>query len=393
MHPEGPADGRPASPRRRRLLQLAPAVSLAGPWLAARATEAGVSDNEIVLGQSISLNSSHNTYGGEALAGIKLRLEEANQAGGVNGRRLVLRTLDDAGEGPLAEAHARQLVRDGAFILFGAVEGGPSTAVAKVAGELGVPFFGPMAGPPALRRPHLPMVFPVRAEHREEFRALITQGKRLGHQRVALLHADSAGGREHLANVSALAAAAELGFGGGIPFKADIGDAQMDAALARLAKDKVDLVINHGSPAIYERLIRRARAAGMRTVFWGVNTGSTAMAASLGKLAHGMVFSQIVPSPRSGKTAITRQYQAALKAAGGTTPVSYGSLEGYVTAAALLAALKAAGAAPTRASLLAALQNFDADLGGLSLRYRKGEHTGSRFVDLSIVGTDGRFIQ
>ena len=57
--------------------------------------------------------------------------------------------------------------------------GGPSTAVAEVATELKVPFFGPMAGSPTLRRPHLAYVFPVRAEHREEFRALMAWGRRL----------------------------------------------------------------------------------------------------------------------------------------------------------------------------------------------------------------------
>jgi ABC-type branched-subunit amino acid transport system substrate-binding protein len=72
---------------------------------------------------------------------------------------------------------------------------------------------------------------------------------------------------------------------------------------------------------------------------------------------------------------------------------SYGSLEGFMTAKALLAALRAAGTGPTRASLLAALQRFDADLGGVNLRWRRGEHTGSSFVDLALVGRDGRFVQ
>ena len=59
----------------------------------------------------------------------------------------------------------------------------------------------------------------------------------------------------------------------------------------------------------------------------------------------------------------------------------------------LLAALKAAGNTPTRAGLLTALENFDLDLGGMAVRYRRGDHAGSRFVDLAMVGGDGRFIQ
>lgn len=377
----------------RRLLALSPGAALLLQMAAARAAETGVGSSEILIGQSITLQGGKNVYGTDAMAGVKACLDAANRNGGVNGRRVLLRTLDDDSDNAKAEANARALVDQGVFMLFGSLEGGPSTAVMKAASELGVPFIGPMAGPPGLRRPYKPFVFPVRAEHREEFRALIVQGKRIGLQRVALFHADSAVGREHLANVERLAGEAGLGFGGGVPFKADFTDTQIAAALTALAAAKVDLVINHGSSALYGRLIRAARAAGSRITFWGVNSGSTPLAASLGPLARGMVFSQIVPNPNSGKTALAREYQERMAKSHPGLALSYGSLEGYVTAKVLLAALRAAGPTPTRASLRLALENFEIDLGGLTLRWRKGEHTGCTFVDLALVGRDGRFIQ
>ena len=344
----------------------------------------------VIVGQSITLQDGKNAHGVAVLAGVKLALDTAARAGGP---RIALRTLDDQNKPELAEANARQLVKDGALLLFGSVEGGPSGAVMKVAVETGTPFIGPMAGSPGLRRPRQPLVFPVRAEHREEFRALIGYGRRTGLKTVALLHADSGTGREHLENVRLLAGEAGMGFGGGQAFKSDVTDAQLDAIAAAFDRAGADLVLNHGSAGVYERLIRRARAAGLRTVYWGVNSGSTALAAALGPLARGMVFAQIVPSPFARKTALAREYQERWRAASPEQPFSYSSLEGYATARLLLAALKAAGASPTRASLLAALENFDLDLGGMSVHYRKGDHSGSRFVDLAMVGSDGRFIQ
>ena len=80
-----------------------------------------------------------------------------------------------------------------------------TSPVMKVANELKVPFFGPLAGPPILRRPHQPLVFPVRAEHKEEFRALMVQAKSLGMTRVAFVRSDSETGQLHLANVRRLA--------------------------------------------------------------------------------------------------------------------------------------------------------------------------------------------
>ena len=376
----------PASKFLRRPFLLGSACALAVPGVTRGA-------DELPIGQNITLQDGKNAHGVAVLAGVKLVLDAVNNGGGLGGRRVVLRTLDDQNKSDLAEANARQLVKDGAFVLFGSVEGGPSGGVMKAAIDTGTPFIGPMAGSPGLRRPYQPLVFPLRAEHREEFRALIGYGQRTGLKKVALFHADSDTGREHLENVRRLAAEAGLGFGGGLPFKSEVGDGQLDAQVAALGAAGVDLVLNHGSPGVYERLIRRARAAGHRASFWAVNSGSTALAAALGPLARNMVFAQIVPSPFARKTALTREYQERSRAVSPQAPFSYSSLEGFATARLLVAVLRAAGGAPTRASLLKALENFDLDLGGMRVRYRPGDHQGSGFVDLAMVGSDGRFIQ
>jgi branched-chain amino acid transport system substrate-binding protein len=372
------------------------AAALATPRLQAQAAAApGVTDQQIVLGQSIALQGGKNAYAAEAQAGIRACLEEANRAGGVFGREVVLRTLDDENNSGKAEAHARTLAGGGVFALFGSLEGGPSTSVMKVAVEQNVPFIGPMAGSPGLRRPHQALVFPVRAEHREEFRALLVQGQRLGLKKAALMHADSEVGREHLGNVERLCQEIGIGFGGGLPFKGDIDEGGLRQLAGAVAERQVDLVFNHGSAGVYEKLIRTARASGSRAQFWGVNSGSTPLAKALGPLGHGMVFAQIVPNPNSGKTALAREYQQRLSAAANGQPpvLGYGGLEGFMTAKALLLALRAAGPNPTRASLVAGAEGIAADLGGVSLRWRKGEHVGCSFVDLALVGRDGRFIQ
>ena len=74
----------------RRLLI---AMMLGAPAL--HAAEAGVSATEIVVGQNITLQGGKNGYGTAALDGIKLYFDAVNAGGGVLGRKLVLRTLDD----------------------------------------------------------------------------------------------------------------------------------------------------------------------------------------------------------------------------------------------------------------------------------------------------------
>lgn len=382
----------PAHPHadRRRAFGLLFAATWA-PW-PALAAEPGVGSGEIVIGQNITLQGGKNAYGSAALDGIKLYLDGVNAAGGVHGRRLVLRTLDDDNKGATAEANARKLVADGAFILFGSIEGGPSTAVANVAEELRVPFFGPMAGSPNLRRPHSPMVFPVRAEHRDEFRALMAWGQRTGLQTVAFFHADSDVGRQHLENVHLGAKELGLKVVLPLPFKSDIGDAQLDEMARRIADARPDMIFNHGSAGLYGKLMLKARAAGARTTFMSVNSGSSQLAADLGDRAHGMVFAQVVPSPWERKFSISREYQDATRQQRPNGALSYGSLEGYMTAKALVLALNAAGRDLTRTGLVRALEKSQFDLGGVRIRYAPGDHEGAHFVDLSLVSREGRFI-
>ena len=377
-------------PTRLASLSLLFALSAGAP--PAHAADAGVSDTEIVIGNSITLQGGKNAYGAAAHAGMTLYFNALNAAGGVHGRRIVMRTLDDDNNTNTAEANARKLVKDGVFLLFGSVEGGPSTAVMKAADELNVPLFGPMAGPPALRRPAQAMVFPVRAEHREEFRALMTFGQKTGLKRVGFFHADSDGGLAHAKNVELIAKDLGMELVLPLPFKPDAGDADFDQMAKAIAAANPDMIMNHGSPGAYQKLIEKSKSAGVRGAFMGVNSGSSQLAKGLGPLAQGMVFAQVVPSPWQRKHEISREYQDAARKFKPDAEFSYGGLEGFLTAKALALALKASGRELSRAGFVKALEASKLDLGGVSARYAPGDHEGSRFVDLSMVSVGGKFL-
>lgn len=374
-----------------RILTLALAALLLA-CSAARA-EPGVSPRQILIGQNITLQGGRNEYGSAVLDGIHAYLERANAQSGVHGRQIVLKTLDDDNKTPLAEANARALIeREQVFILFGSIEGGPSNAVMKVSNELKVPFFGPMAGSPTLRRPHQPLVFPVRAEHLDEFRVLLEYIRSTGGRRVAFFRADSEVGRQHLENFQRLCQQLGLELALDLPFKSDVTPVQLDAMAARIAGAGLHGVVNHGSANVYEQLIRLTRARDARTPFLAVNSGSTQLARHLGELAHGMLFAQVVPSPWERKTELTREYQDAFKRFKPGVDFSYGSLEGYMTAKALVAALHLAGPNPTRESFVQGLHKAGAlDLNGLRAVYQPGNHAGLKLVDLAIYTRDNRF--
>lgn len=361
-------------------------------WGAAHAQQ-GVSSRQLLIGQSITLQNGKNEYGSAVQDGVLAYLQTVNAKGGVYGRQIVLKTLDDDNSQPQAAGNARRLVeKDQVFVLFGSVEGGPSTEVAKVANELKVPFFGPIAGAPGLRKPFMPMVFPVRAEHREEFKALMQYSKNTGGSKVAFFRSDSENGLAHLANVKLLCQELGMELVADLPFKSDINDSQMALLADTLRSSGAHVVFNHGGIAAYERLIRAAKSMGTRSAFSAVNSGSAQLAKHLGSLAHGMVFSQVVPSPWERKTAMTREYQDVFSKFKPGTDFSYGSLEGYMTAKALVMALQLAGPEPTRERFVQGIYGASPlNINGLQAVYSPNQHTGMGLVDLAIVTTQGRF--
>ena len=375
---------------RRALIAFALA-GLAASW--AQAGD-GVSNKTLLVGQSITLQGGQNAYGAAVQDGINTYIRHANEQGGVHGRQILLKTLDDQNDPARAGNNARTLVlQDKVFLLFGSIEGGPSTAVMKAAVDLRVPFFGPMAGSPSLRRPHQPLVFPVRSEHREEFRALLQYARSTGMSRAAFVRSDSETGLQHLANVQAICKELGMELVADLPYSSDIGDPQLDAMAQRLAASNAQVVINHGGSSMYEQLIRKAHVRGIKASFSAVNSGSAQLAARLGEQAHGMVFSQVVPNPMERKTEITREYRDVFARYEPGKAFSYGSLEGYLTAKALVAALRLAGPNPTREGFVQALHKAGGiEINGLRARYQPGDHAGLNLVDLAIYTRDGRFM-
>ncbi len=360
------------------------AWSASGP-----ASEDGVSPKQLLIGQTITLQDGRNDYGVSVLQGVKVLIDQVNAEGGVHGRQVLIKVLDDQNKPEQAEANARKLVSENkVFLLFGPIEGGPSTAVMKAAVALNVPLFGPMAGSPTLRSPHQPLVFPVRAGHKEEFKAILEHARAMS--KVAFFRVDSDTGLQHLENMKRLGTPLGMKVVADLAYRPDISDAQLDAMVQQLQQSGAQLVINHGNAAIYERLIRRIKAAKLPVIVYGVNSGSTQLVQRLGPdLSHGMVFSEVMPNPNAGNTMLTRNYRDAFRKAHPGKNFSYGSLEGYATALALVEALKRAGPNPTRQSFLAGLRNADLAVDDLRVSYREGNHIGLSRVELTVVSRDG----
>jgi ABC-type branched-subunit amino acid transport system substrate-binding protein len=366
-------------------------ISLALLPLALFASTAGIA--QVRVGQTIDLTGGAAEHGKAVLAGIRAYLDPVNAAGGVNGRRIELVTLDDGGKAERASYNTRTLIdREGVVAIFSGIEGGPCVASMKVAVELKVPLIGCAAGSPDLRDPFNRYVFPLRAAHLEEFEVIVKAATQFGRTRIAFVHSDSDTGRRHLANVKRVAlsqnaevvAEVELKSGAGAPTPKQIAE--------QLVASRVQAVLNHGSYSSYAEIYREAKALDPEIQFYAVNSGAQQMVRMLGSGAQGMIFTQVVPFPWGVVPHVVNEYRTALKRHAPDQEVSFSSLEGYLNARLLVTALRLAGKNTTPDGIVNALETAgDIDLGGFRVQYSRTSRAGSSYVDTVLARRDGRF--
>jgi branched-chain amino acid transport system substrate-binding protein len=373
--------------RRRRalsLLTLGPIASVALPAL-------GQSDRRIVLGQSAPMSGPTAQLGLQLNRGARLYFDRLNAQGGVNGRRIDLRVLDDGYEPERCKANTEALLqKEDVFALFGYVGTPTCLAALPLVNAAKVPFFGPFTGAEALREPFNRWVFHVRASYFDETALIVKQLTNLGMNRIAVFRQNDSYGQAGLDGVARALKASQLNVAAvGL---VEHNSTDVSAAVKTIMAAAPQAVVQIGAYKSCAAFVREARKAGYGGSFFNVSfVGTQALADELGRDGLGVVVSQVMPSPFSSNTGVSREYLEAAKAAGAEAAPNYSALEGFVAAKVFAEGLKRAGANPTRDTVVAALETLQHyDAGGYQVNFGNKDHRGSSFVDLSMLTGDGK---
>eukprot|EP00668_Euglena_longa_P047802 GGOE01064703.1.p1 GENE.GGOE01064703.1~~GGOE01064703.1.p1 ORF type:complete len:1199 (-),score=364.34 GGOE01064703.1:460-3975(-) len=131
---------------------------------------------DIVIGQTAPLTGSEGEYGQRLSRGLQLAFAEANAMGGIGGRNITLKVLDDAHNTTRAVENVRQLLTTHrAMLLAGLFEAASLSAVLAMdeVSQHVVPIVGPYTGVALAREPFRDQVINVRASTSDE---VIAQG-------------------------------------------------------------------------------------------------------------------------------------------------------------------------------------------------------------------------
>ncbi len=354
----------------------------------------GISDDEILFGQAAVFSGPSRGLGRGMRLGIEAAFNEVNGAGGVHGRELRLKTLDDSYETDYAFHTTKWLIEKvGVFALIGAV-GTPTSRVASpLAHDAGVPFVAPFTGAEFLRDPALDNVINLRASYYQETEALVAGlTEDLGITRVGVLYQDDSFGTNGLEGVRRALARRGLEPIGSWTYQRNSGAFKQAASgLVEANPEAVVVIGTEDAVATTIKLVHHD----IRPIFATVSfAGGVSLAKALGADGQGVYVTQVVPFPEDISVPVVARYQAALSAINPQAEPGFVSLEGYLAGRLAIYGLEACGRELSRRCFTEALHSTEAiDIDGFRLRFSDTDNQGSDAVFLTVIGPDGKYQQ
>ncbi len=357
--------------------------------------EIGVSDEQVLFGQSAAFSGPAQELGQGMRRGIRAAFHEVNRRGGVHGRQLQLISLDDAYEPEAAIQNTIRLIEEEkVFALIGAVGTPTSRSAVPVAAEANIPYIAPFTGAASLRDTTWRNIINLRASYDQETEEMVARlTDDLDIQRISILYQDDSFGR-----AGYLGARKALEKRGMAP--ASIGlytrnTLAVKTALLDLRHGDPEAVILVGAYQPVAALISWARHTGMNPVFITISfVGSNALARELGERGNGVFVTQVVPFPLDRTLPVVSAYQQALSAYAPEAVPGFVSFEGYLAGRLAAAGLERCARDVTRNCFMDGLQHtngVDIDIDGFKLRYGENDNQGSDTVFLTMIGEDGRY--
>jgi ABC-type branched-subunit amino acid transport system substrate-binding protein len=167
------------------------------------------------------------------------------------------------------------------------------------------------------------------------------------------------------------------------------------AAVAAIGKADPQGVVMISAYRSCAAFIKAMRAAGYNPQFMNVSfVGSKALAQEAGPAGRGVGVTQVVPFPWNIATPVVKEYQQLYTASTKKDDFSFSSLEGFIAAKVMVEGLRRAGADLTRERFITAMEGMrDVDFGGFPITFTPTNHSGSRFVELTVIGKDERYLR
>ena len=352
---------------------------------------------ELVVGQVAPLSGVLASTGQQMVLGGKIYFDHINAQGGVHGATIRTEVVDDAYKVPETVRLTRELIARPEVVALYGFAGTANITQLLADGVLeqgGAALVAPYTGGESLRTPFNPWIFHVRAGYADEAEHMVQQLTTLGMNRMAVMYQDDGFGKAGLAGVEAALAKRNLKLvvSAGYERNTDKVEGAVKAIAAADVHAVIMIAINKPAAAF----VKQYREQGGGAQLYNISVVDPAEIVKIAGLknAHGLGISQVVPYPYRPLLPVVREYQALLKKYAPDADINYTSFEQFLGAKVLVEALRRAGPAPTRAKVVKALESLqNYDLGGITLGYSLTNRIGSRYVEVTVIGSNGRLMK
>jgi len=368
-------------------------LTAAAALLPGLASAQGVSSDKIVLGQAAVFSGPAAQLGIQMRNGIQSYFALVNEKGGVNGRKLELVTEDDKYEAKEAPGASKKLIEEHkVFALLGYVGTPTGTEHIKVTAPAKVPLVGMFTGAEALRVPMSRYIFHVRASYYDETEKIVEQVLSTGGKKIAVFYQNDGYGQAGLKGVEIAMGKRNLKIDALGSFERNT--IAVEDAVKKIQAVQPDAVVMIGAYKACAEFIKQMKKSGSASTFYNVSfVGAKALADELGKEGSGVAISQVVPFPWAPSIPVIKEYQQ-LSAKAGLKDYNFSAVEGFVAAKIFVEGLKRAGKDLNREKFIDALERMgDVDIGGFFAGFSPTNHSASKFVELTIIGSGGKILR
>ena len=356
----------------------------------------GISDKEIKIGMHTDISGPVSSFGKYSVEGVKMRMDEINENGGIHGRKLVLFAEDHQYQVPRAVQAANKLInKDKIFLMLASLGTPMNNAVFQMQEAKDIPNLFPLSSARSMTDPLHRLKFGALSSYYDQIRsgvkwAVEDQGK----NKICVLYQDNDFGQETYDAVIDQLSSMNLALHEKATNKP--ADTDLTSQITKLKNADCEAVAM--GTIVKDTIIGYAKAKqmGWDALFFGqVASFHPVIASQPGGITDGFyTFAQFdTPSKSSCSEEICNwidKYESLF----GNTP-NIGSAYGYMYMDVTARALEIAGHNLTTESFITALESikdYKIPFGESILSWGPDKHLGANDAFLFVV-QDGKFIQ
>ncbi|MBL0726535.1 ABC transporter substrate-binding protein [Piscinibacter sp. HJYY11] len=358
---------------------------------------ASAQEPTITIGQVAPLSGVLATTGQQMVLGGKVYFDSVNDQGGVHGAKIRTLVLDDGYKVDETLRLTKELVAKPEVVALFGFAGSANIAKLleeKVLADAGIALVAPYTGGELLRKPFNPWIFHVRAGYADEAEHMVKQLNTQGLGRIAVLYQNDAFGKAGLAGVESALQRRGQKLVASASYERNTVEVESAVKVIRAAAPQAVIMVAINKPAA--AFAKQYREAGGGGQLFNISVVDPAELVKLGGIENvkGLGISQVVPYPYRQTIPVVREFHEAMKKYAPKDEVNYTNFEEFLGAKVLVEALRRAGPKPTRAKVITALESMNNfNLGGVRIGFGPKERVGSRFVEVTVISSQGKLLK